>query len=172
MPPSSMTRFSIRTLLILVAFIAIGLGWYADRTHLRRQYEDALAAAKAKHHYTLTFDGTPGVRLDMTLVTRPASKRVETVTVPFSVEVEANTVAAWVEYLPEGQSGNDGDTWAVTLKKDGATVTQAEGTIKKDERKTVYVNGDIHALYGRQHSPIVPCQSIRLQREFYRHFTF
>jgi hypothetical protein len=143
-----MPRFSIRSLLVFVVLIAMGIAWYADRTRLRQEQLAAIAAAKTTHHYVLAVDGTPGVQLAMTLITRPANKRTETITVPFSLEVDANAAMAWFEYLPNGQSGNDGDEWAVTLKKDGLPIAESLGTIKKDARKTVYVNGHVQCRVG------------------------
>jgi type II secretory pathway pseudopilin PulG len=148
-----MPRFSIRTLFAIVAFLARGLGWYVDRTRIRQEQLAELAARKATHHYVLAVEGTPGVQFVMTLVTKPASKKVETITVPYTLKFEANEAEAWLEYLPNGQSGNDGDTYDITLAKDEATTpmhvfAQCNGTIKKDARQTIYVNGDAHWMLG------------------------
>ena len=144
------SQFSIRTVLIVTAFCALGLGWLADRTRLRQEQLAVLVASKATHKYVLTLDGTPGVRLAMTLVTKPVSKRTETITLPFSLTFEANEAEVWIEYLPEGQSGNDGDKIEMTMTKDGDSrlFPNVSGSIRKDARKTVYVNGDIHWSIG------------------------
>ena len=145
-----MSQFSIRTVLVVTAFCALGLGWFADRTRLRQDELAALAALKATHKYVLTIDGTSVVRLAMTLVTKPVSKRTETITLPFSLTFDANEAEVWIEYLSEGQSGNDGDTINMKPTKDGdgKLFPTYDGSIHKDARHTVYVNGDIHWSIG------------------------
>lgn len=144
------SQFGIRALLVVTALCALGLGWFVDRTRLKQQHAAEMAALKASHKYVLTVDGTPGVRLAMTLVTKPATKKAETITVPYSQEFEANETEVWIEYLPLGQSGNDGAVIEMNLSKDGVSNSFPiyRGTIQKDARKTVYVNGDMHWAMG------------------------
>jgi hypothetical protein len=109
-----------------------------------------MAALKANHPYILTIDGTPGVRLAMTLVTKPARKKVETITIPYSLQFEANDVEVWIKYLPLRQSGNDGAAFEMKLSKDSVSNVFPifRGSIKKVSRDTVYVNADIHWKAG------------------------
>jgi hypothetical protein len=62
-------------------------------------------------------------------------------------------IFGWLEYLQNGQSGNDGDTYKITLAKDEPkapmhVVAECEGSIKKDARQAVYVNGDAQWMLG------------------------
>jgi len=150
MPTSSRHwfRFSIRSLLVALAFCAIGLGWFVDRAKIEREHTAELEKLKAPHSYGITVSGTPGVRLEMTLVTKPATIRREIVTVPFSLNFEAVRAAVWFETLPEGKSGGDGDNYTIVLEKDGVPGSECRGHIQKDSRDWMYQNGDVKMMLG------------------------
>jgi hypothetical protein len=136
-------RYGTRTLLAVIAIVALAFGWFTDRGRLRQAHETKLAALQAEHEYVLSITGTPGVQLSVTIVTWPASKQVETVTVPLKRSFKAQRAIAWIATLPEGKSGNNGNTYEVTLNKDGVVQTTCRGLIQKDERQNMYMNGDV-----------------------------
>jgi hypothetical protein len=126
--PRRWFRFTVRTILIVTAFCAIGLAWFADRTKIKREHAAELEKLKASHEYEVTVDGTPGIQLEMTLVTKPATIRREIVTVPFSAKFEAVQAAVWFDTLPDGKSGGPGATYTIKLKRDGVTGAECNGT--------------------------------------------
>lgn len=125
--PRRSFRFTIRAILIAVAFCAIGLAWFADRAKLQREHVAELEKSKATHNYEITVAGTPGIQLEMTLVTKPATIKREIVTVPYSVKFEAVRAAVWFETLPDGKSGGTGSSYTISFKKDGVRGAQCQG---------------------------------------------
>jgi len=141
-------QFSSRSLLIGMAICAIAVAWFADRTKIRREHAAELEKLKAVHSYVITVSGTPGVRLEMTLVTQPATIKREIVTVPVTLQIDAVKAVAWFELLPEGKSGGNGDTYTIALEKDGDPVMECRGLIQKDSRDWHYQNGDAKWMLG------------------------
>ena len=102
---------------------------------------NAVADLDVVHDYRLDFKGNAGVKVHLLLITKPAShvglgRREEVVTLPAQIDFKAVRCYAWVETLPKGESGNDGDTCNVALLRDGSVCVTVEGTIKKQNRES------------------------------------
>jgi len=127
---------------LVTAGLALCLGWYVDRTNVSNRALAQLAALHATHSYLLTIKGTPGVRLQVTVVTKPTRKETQIVTVPFELSIPAVEARVWVEILPGGGSGGDGDTYEIALAKDGVVDKMCAGRIQKSPGATDYQNGN------------------------------
>jgi len=93
-----------------------------------------MASAAVSHNFEVRIVGTSGVQLDMLLVwnpTRGTPERLnERITVPYSKSFEGTGGWAWFDSLPEGGSGNTGDTYTVDWIVDGDVRAAAEGRVK------------------------------------------
>lgn len=139
MNPSIKLRFRILDLLFTTALVGTALGWYVDHVRLRDLQTAERSALKAMHKYEVTVEGTPGVELALTLVKRPVEKHTQIISLPFSMNFDANRAAVWIEDFPDGKSGNDGDTYTLTMKKDGIRIPRSmSGSIQKDKTGRQY----------------------------------
>jgi hypothetical protein len=141
-------RFRVSDLLFLTAIVAIGAGWYVDHLRLKRLLAEAQSAPKAIHKYEVAVEGTPGVELAMTLIKRPFGKHTQTIRVPFSMRFDAVGADVYIEDLPDGKSGNHGDTYTLSVKKDGVRIPRTmSGLILKDNTGRQY-NGHHQLAIG------------------------
>ena len=94
------------------------------------------------HKYTISLDGTDGVRLRMLLVIKsgakaPPTRRSEIVTTPFESSFKAKSFYVWFDTLEDGMSGNEGDRVAAEFLVDGERQGGGFGmTIKKQNKKS------------------------------------
>jgi hypothetical protein len=99
------------------------------------------ADAEVKQDYRLDFKGTAGVKVRLLLVTKPTAtanpeRREEVVTLPAQIDFKAVRCWAWIDTLPKGESGNEGDTCDVDLLKDGHVSATVETKIKKQNKQS------------------------------------
>ena len=92
--------------------------------------------------YTISVEGTKGVKLRMLLVTKPLSKSGPTreskvITVPFQQSFKAQSFYVWFDTLEGGASGKDGDRINGTYKVNGDLQGGGfDATIKKENKKS------------------------------------
>jgi hypothetical protein len=101
----------------------------------------ASEAANESHGYTLDFTGTAGVKVRLLLVTKATpdanpERREEIVTLPAKIEFTAVRCYAWIDTLPKGESGNEGDACNVELLKNGKIAARVEIAIKKQNKQS------------------------------------
>ena len=106
-------------------------------------------SSAASKQYELSVTGTSDVQLEMLCVYKSAEnpgsvKRIQKqISVPYNENISAYQCYVWIDTLPEGASGNEGDEYFIELKRDGQTITTCGPTkIKKANRKT-YSLGDL-----------------------------
>lgn len=93
------------------------------------------------HAYRLDMKGTDGVKVHLLLITKPASnanpeRREEVVTLPAQIDFKAVRCYAWIDTLPNGKSGNDGEKCNVDLLIDGKRSARVEMTIKTANKQS------------------------------------
>ena len=94
------------------------------------------------HDYSVTVQGTKGVRLRMLLITKSSSNNApmresKIITVPFETTFKAMSFYVWFDTLGEGISGKDGDRVMSSYKMDGALQGGGfGGTIRKNNQKS------------------------------------
>jgi hypothetical protein len=101
----------------------------------------AANVANPQHAYRLNFRGTAGVKVRLLLITKPTAsanpeRREETVTLPAKVDFKAARCYAWIDTLPEGKSGAEGDACNLDLLTDGQVSATVEMTIKKQNKQS------------------------------------
>lgn len=99
------------------------------------------------HDYRLDLHGTPGVRAHLLLIFKAnqganPDRRDEIVTLPTKIDFKAWRCYAWLDTLPKGASGNEGDVLDIDLIKDDHKASACESTIKKQNSQTECV-GDL-----------------------------
>jgi hypothetical protein len=99
------------------------------------------------HEYRLDVHGTTGIRAHLLLISKATEganpeRRDEIVTLPVKIDFKAWRCWAWLDTLPKGASGNEGDVLDVDLIKDGHKGSACESTIKKQNSQTEGV-GDL-----------------------------
>jgi hypothetical protein len=97
--------------------------------------------------YQLSITGTSDVKLDMLCVYKPKVGSIERnrkqISVPYTENLSAKKCYYWIDTLPEGGSGNEGDEYQVELKCNGqVTATCGPTKIKTANHKT-YGLGDL-----------------------------
>jgi len=105
-----------------------------------------------RYDYTLSVEGTHGLKLKMLLVTGTAKggtpeRSSRTITVPFTTAFSASKCLVWLDTLPKGQSGKDGDNYRAVLKRNGVVMTEAEGRLNATGPSSV-------ALHDRKPLPM------------------
>ena len=104
--------------------------------------EDPTSSLKPTlNQYQLSITGTSDVKLAMMCVYKPKTGPIERVqkriSVPYTENISAYKCYYWVDTLPEGKSGNEGDEYQVELKCNGqVTATCGPTKIKKANHKT------------------------------------
>jgi hypothetical protein len=135
-PPAGIIRYGAfmkRFLLLSVALL--GVGAVISASHVNA------TVSPARHDYRLDVHGTPGVRVHMLLITKATDnanpdRRDEIITLPAKIDFKAARCYAWLDTLPNGASGNEGDVCDVDLFIDGHRSSACEGTIRKQNRQT------------------------------------
>ena len=99
------------------------------------------------NRYQLSVTGTSGITLEMLCVYKPKAGSIERVhkqvSVPYTENISAYKCYYWIDTLPEGKSGNEGDEYQVELKSNGqVTATCGPTKIRKANHKT-YGLGDL-----------------------------
>jgi len=95
-----------------------------------------------RNDYTLSVEGTHGLMLKMLLVTGPAKggapeRSTRTITVPFTTAFSASKCLVWLDTLPKGQGGKDGDNYRAVLKRNGVVMTEAEDRLNATAQSSV-----------------------------------
>lgn len=88
------------------------------------------------HDYRFEVHGTPGVRARLLLISKATEdanpdRREEIVTVPMKIELKAWRCYAWLDTLPNGASGNEGDVLDIDFVRDGHTASICTSTLQK-----------------------------------------
>jgi hypothetical protein len=127
-------------------FLLFGIALLVAGAVICTPYGNA-AAVPATHNYRLDIHGTPGVRVHMLLITKATDaaepeRRDEVVSLPMKIDFKGARCYAWLDTLPNGASGNEGDVLDVDLIKDGRKGSACESTIKKQNSQTEGV-GDL-----------------------------
>jgi hypothetical protein len=122
-----------RLLTLGIVTVALTLTLHASR--------GAAADPGVTRNYRLDFKGNAGVKVRLLLVTKATSnanpeRREEVVTLPAQIDFKAVRCYAWIDTLPNGESGNEGDTCSVDLLKDGSTSAGVEWKIKKQNNQS------------------------------------
>ncbi|MBV9852761.1 MAG: hypothetical protein JO250_24135 [Armatimonadetes bacterium] len=98
------------------------------------------------HRYVIQVEGTPGIQLDMLLVTlhtgSPPTKRLQRVTVPCTTTLTGSSCYAWFDDLPRGASGPVGSRYRITFIKDGDDMATTAGALQGNHHYSTGI-GDI-----------------------------
>ena len=107
--------------------------------------------AKQTRNYDLTIKGTPGVRLNLLLISKPTTRGgperlvQQKVTVPFSKTFSATSCYAWLDELPGQASGKVGSQYRAVLKSDDPSraPAQCSGTLEAHDGTSSFTMGDL-----------------------------
>ena len=142
--------------LLIIPIIALFMGILMPALSHIRSFSDANVIDQDQHDsstettpnmYRFSVRGTSGIKLDMLCVYKPKEgsiKRVQKqISIPYTETKSAFKCYYWIDTLPEGESGNEGDEYQVELQSnDQVIVTCGPTKIKQANHKT-YGLGDL-----------------------------
>lgn len=106
------------------------------------------AKREGPNFYRLIINGTAGAKVRMLLIHRPKKsglfdRREEVVTVPATIEFKGESFQVWLETLPNGGSGKDGDTIDAGFSKNAERNGGGVAITVKKQNHSVGSFGDI-----------------------------
>jgi len=119
-------RIGVALLIVVAVVSAVAVGC--------KEQPEPQSAAAAIRDFTLNVEGTPGLEVDMLLITKPTSGSIEretaTVTVPFAKSFRAVKCVVWIDHQFRGKAGE----YRVELKEDGEPSGEFEGRIQEGHK--------------------------------------
>lgn len=111
-------------------------------------YQAAQKRETASANYTISLDGTPGVKLRLFLVKKgdpklAPTRESKTISVPFKASFRAAKFYAWFDTLEDGKSGNAGDRVEGTFSIDGDNGGGGFGLTLKDHVRATRGMGNL-----------------------------